>query len=68
MLRQPVDKVREALFRWFGYIRRRDWLKHAGDEAATEKGGRPKRRFLDVLKEDMKCICEADEDAEDTVI
>ncbi|KAF7642981.1 hypothetical protein LDENG_00246950 [Lucifuga dentata] len=53
------DKVREARLRWFGHVQRRD-SEHIGrrmlrlELPGRRPRGRPKRRFMDVVKEDMK--------------
>ena len=49
------EKVGEARLRWFGHEQRRD------------SEGRPKRRFTDVVKEDMTLVGVREEDAEDRV-
>ena len=53
-----VEKTREARPRWFGHVRRKD-DGYIGRRtlrmqlAGKRKRGRPKRRFMDVVKEDM---------------
>ncbi|KAF7711788.1 hypothetical protein HF521_000799, partial [Silurus meridionalis] len=63
-VRRFGDKVREARLRWFGHVQRRDMgyisrrmlrMKPPG----RRKRGRPRRRFIDVVKEDMQ-VKEAD--------
>ncbi|KAF7653604.1 hypothetical protein LDENG_00081120, partial [Lucifuga dentata] len=57
-------KVREARLRWFGHIGRRMLrLELPG----RRPRGRPKRRFMDVVKEDMKLVGVREEEAEDRV-
>ena len=51
-------KMREGRLRWYGHVMRRD-KEYVGRRAmkmellGKRKRGRPKRRFLDVVKEDM---------------
>ena len=51
-------KMREGRLRWYGHVMRRD-QEYVGrkmiemDLPEKRKRGRPKRRFLDVMKEDM---------------
>ncbi|KAF7645083.1 hypothetical protein LDENG_00132800 [Lucifuga dentata] len=59
------DKVREARLRWFGHVQRRD-SEHIGRRMLRPRG-RPKRRFMDVVKEDMKLVGVREEEAEDRV-
>ena len=52
-------KMREGRLRWYGHVMRRD-QEYVGRKMMEmelwekRKRGRPKRRFLDVVKEDMK--------------
>ena len=52
-------KMREGSLRWYGHVMRRD-QEYVGRKMMEmelpekRKRGRPKRRFLDVVKEDMK--------------
>ena len=51
-------KIREGRLRWYGHIRSRDQEYVGKKMMETElpgkrRRGRPKRRFLDVVKEDM---------------
>ena len=55
------DKVREARLRWLGHVQRRD-SEYIGRRMLSfelpgrRSRGRPKRRFMDVVKEDMKVV------------
>ena len=66
------DKVREARLRWFGHVQRRD-SEYIGRRMLSfelpgrRPRGRPKRRFIDVVKEDMKVVGVREEDTEDRV-
>ena len=52
-------KMREGRLRWYGHVMRRDQYvrvcmkKSDGNEVTKRKKGRLKRRFLDVVKENM---------------
>ena len=63
------EKTREARLRWYGHLRRKDdgyigrrMLRM--ELPGKRKRGRPKRRFMDVVKEDM---AEVEVTVEDTV-
>ena len=64
------EKTREARLRWYehvlrtddGYIGRRVLRMEL---PGKRKRGRPKRRFMDVVKEDMAEVEVTEEDAED---
>ena len=64
------DKVREARLRWFGHVQRRD-SEYIGRRMLSlelpgkRSRGRPKRRFMDAVNEDMKVAGVRVEDAED---
>ncbi|KAK3540446.1 hypothetical protein QTP70_030998 [Hemibagrus guttatus] len=64
------DKVREARLRWFGHVQRRD-SEYIGRRMldmglpGRRQRGRPKRRYMDVINEDMKLVGARVEDAED---
>ncbi|KAK2875054.1 hypothetical protein Q8A73_024333, partial [Channa argus] len=66
------DKVREARLRWFGHVQRRN-CEYIGrrmlrlELPGRRSRGRPKRRFMDVVREDMKLVGVREEDAEDRV-
>ena len=66
------DKVREARLRWFGHVQRRNCEYISRRMLRLElpgrrSRGRPKRRFMDVVREDMKLVGVREEDAEDRV-
>ncbi|KAK3558000.1 hypothetical protein QTP86_005613 [Hemibagrus guttatus] len=64
------DKVREARLRWFGHVQRRD-SEYIGrrmldmELPGRRQRGRPKRRYMDGINEDMKLVGASVEDAED---
>ncbi|KAK3543889.1 hypothetical protein QTP70_030272 [Hemibagrus guttatus] len=64
------DKVREARLRWFGHVQRRE-SEYIGRRMldmglpGRRQRGRPKRRYMDVINEDMKLVGARVEDAED---
>ncbi|MCJ8749155.1 hypothetical protein PDJAM_G00173060 [Pangasius djambal] len=64
------DKVREARLRWFGHVQRRE-SEYIGrrmldmELPGRRRRGRPKRRYMDVINEDMKLVGASVEDAED---
>ena len=66
------DKVREARLRWFGHVQRRD-SEYIGrrmlrmELPGRRPRGRPKRRFMDVVKEDMRVVGVREDEAEDRV-
>ncbi|PME06485.1 hypothetical protein A8A06_13560 [Escherichia coli] len=66
------DKVREARLRWFGHVQRRD-SGYIGQRMlkmelpGRRRRGRPQRRFMDVVKEDMQRVGVREEDARDRV-
>ena len=63
-------KMRKGRLRWYGHVVRRD-QEYVGRKIMKMKlpgkrrRGRPKRRFLDVVKEDMKEVGAKDIDIED---
>ncbi|KAK3526709.1 hypothetical protein QTP70_032071 [Hemibagrus guttatus] len=64
------DKVREARLRWFGHVQRRE-SEYIGrrmldmELPGRRQRGRPKRRYMDGINEDMKLVGVSVEDAED---
>ena len=63
-------KIREGRVRWYGHVMRRD-QDYIGRKMmeielpGKRKRGRPKRRFLDVVKEDMREVGVKKTDFED---
>ena len=64
------EKTREARLRWYGHLRRKDdgyigrrMLRM--ELPGNRKRGRPKRRFMDVVKEDMAEVEVTEEDTVD---
>ena len=64
-------KMREGRLRCYGHVMRRD-QEYVGRKMmeiklpGKRKRGRPKRRFLDLVKEDMKEVNAKEMDIEDT--
>ncbi|MCJ8729789.1 hypothetical protein PDJAM_G00110470 [Pangasius djambal] len=64
------DKVREARLRWFGHVQRRE-SEYIGrrmldmELPGRRRRGRPKRRYMEVINEDMKLVGASVEHAED---
>ncbi|KAK3536535.1 hypothetical protein QTP86_013862 [Hemibagrus guttatus] len=64
------DKVRKARLRWFGHVQKRD-SEYIGrrmldmELPGRRQRGRPKRRYMDGINEDMKLVGASVEDAED---
>ncbi|KAK3535526.1 hypothetical protein QTP70_016797 [Hemibagrus guttatus] len=64
------DNVREARLRWFGHVQRRE-SEYIGrrmldmELQGRRQRGRPKRRYMDGINEDMKLVGASVEDAED---
>ena len=69
-MRRLGDKLREARLRWYGHVWRRD-AGYIGkrvlamDIPGRRRWGRPDRRFMDAVREDMKVTGAREEDAED---
>ena len=63
------EKTREAMLRWYGHLRRKDdgyiGRRMLRMEPGKRKRGRPKRRFMDVVKEDMAEVEVTEEDTKD---
>ena len=63
-------KMREGRLRWYGHVTRRD-QEGVGrrmmemELPGKRRRGRPKRRFLDVVKEDMREVGAKETDVED---
>ena len=63
-------KMKEGRLRWYGHVMRRD-QEYVGRKMmemelpGKRKRGRPKRRFLDVVKEDMREVGVKETDVED---
>ena len=62
-------KIREGRLRWYGHVMRRE-QEYVGKRVmemelpGKRKRGRPKRKFLDVVKEDMAEVGARDKDIE----
>ena len=64
------EKTREARLRWYGSVRRKDdgYIRRRMmrmDLPGKKKRGRPNRRFMDVVKEDMAEVGVTEEDRKD---
>ena len=67
---QLGQKVREARLRWYGHVRRSE-VGYIGrrmlemELPGKRRKGRPKRRYMDAVREDMRAAGVTEEDAED---
>ena len=67
-------KMRESRLRWYGHVLRRDQeylgrkLMEMELPGSTSRRGRPKRRFLDVVKEDMGDVGAKETEVEDKIV
>ena len=64
------EKTRAARLRWYGHVRRKDdgYIERRMlrmELPGKRKQGRPKRRFMDVVKEDMAEVEVTEQDTED---
>ena len=66
------SKMREARLRWYGHVRRRD-SDYVGQRVlkmelpGKRKRGRPKRRYMDALVEDMRAVGAQEVDTQDRI-
>ena len=66
-------KLREGRLRWYGHVMRKD-QEYVGRKMmemelpGKRKRGRPKRRFLDVVKEDMEEVGAKETDVENRMV
>ena len=69
MVEQLEMKMREGRLRWYGHVIRRDQeyveRKMMEMELPAKRKERPKRRFLDVVKKDMREVGAKETDVED---
>lgn len=56
------DKVREPRVRWFGHVQTTD---NGYTGQSMLKRGRPRRRIMELVKEDMQKVGVTEEDARD---
>ncbi|XP_063392644.1 uncharacterized protein LOC134678124 [Cydia fagiglandana] len=70
-VRDIADKLQECRLRWYGHVSRRP-ASYVGNKClamppppGTGRRGRPKKRWLDVVKEDMRANGLTTRDAED---
>ena len=66
------DRLREARLRWYGHVQRRD-EEYIGKRMlemqlpGNRRRGRPRRRFMDGVLEDMKIVGVSEKDVSDRV-
>ena len=66
---QIGKKVRETRLRWYGHVLQRNveyvgkWV--IGMDLPGKRRGRPLRRYMDVVKEDLKVVGDTEKDTED---
>ena len=69
-VRRFEDKVREARLRWYGHVQRKE-EEYIGKRMmkmelpCRRRRGRPKRTYIDVVKEDMTVVGVTEEDTRD---
>ena len=66
-VKQLGTKLMEGKLRWYGHVMRRD-QEYVGRRWSYRKRGKPKRRFLDVLKEDMGKVGAREKDIENRTL
>ena len=72
-VRRLGDKLRESRLRWFGHVMRRKEEKYIGRKmlqiaySRCKRRGRPRRKFMDAAREDMKVAQVEENDASDRV-
>ena len=70
---QLGTKMREGRLRWYGHVMRRD-QEYVGRKMMEmelqekRRRGKPKKRFLDVVKEDMEEVGAKDTDVKDRTV
>ena len=63
------DKLRNARLRWYGHVKRREGYvgKRMMEMAVSGKRGRPRRRWMDLAREDLKNVGAEEGDEMDRV-
>ncbi|KAI5618019.1 hypothetical protein C0J50_22608, partial [Silurus asotus] len=59
------DEVREVRLKWFGHVQRRDMGYISRRMLRMETPGRPRRRLMDVVREDMQVVGVKEADVKD---